>query len=563
MSKCEPFRLQDLQDLEDVLMHWAYHQLVSEERRLPIEFWLQYNAKQQAIGLCASLLLWVQSGHQELPCVFQLKATIAIMSDQDSLVDVGAGAGKTLCMILPCLLAPTTVSVVFSPLKHLQAVQVLMFSQYNIKVIAINKDTPDNIDLWKDQNFASLIWCVHVDEAHFIYTAGLKHYDIPAFRPAWGCLGEFQIKIGCDVPLQALSGMQPPHIKAAIIKNLLFEESELCTIKLTSNRPNIVYATHPIISELLDFHNIDFLVPRPYPAGWILPKTIDMQKKGLIMHYHGSMSKEYLTQVYEDFSKPNGHCRVLHATEGASTGLDIPDITIVIQYGLTREVPTALQRGGQGGHSPTSKAIFLLMYKPWVKTIDLAAAAMDTASDPDHPTVSKLTDRSTKKEHSGVAMIKIIQLEQQCLRKLYASYLSDTTPDEIVLPIRNKRKAGTNTRAMSQHEPLISWLLAWGIKTLSRLHPLNVTHPVQVVEALDETQEWQDLWSSSLFCIIQAYDREITEHHTEETAPHKARQKRTRHKQDLARFAEESAETAEKICQEVLHRYASATAGRS
>ncbi|KAN0135294.1 hypothetical protein V8E53_006859 [Lactarius tabidus] len=586
-------------------MHSAYH-------------WL-YNTKQQAIGLCTSLLLWVQSGHQDLPWEFQLKATIAIMSEQDSLINVGTGAGKTLCMILPCLLAPTTMAV------RLQVVQVLTFSRYNIKAIAINEDTPNNIDLWKDiqsgvysvlivqpeqlcmtNGHLPCLACLIVEdrqfanEAHFIYTAGLKHYDIPAFQPAW-----------------ALSGTQPPHIKAAIIKNLLFEESELCTIKLTSNRPNIVYATHPVVGKLLDFCNLDFLVPCPYPAGWILPKTVDMQKKGLIMHYHRSMSKEYLTQVYEDFSNLNGHCRVLHATEGTSM------------------VPTALQRGGQGGHSPTSKAIFLLMYEPWVKTIDLAAVEVDTASDPDHPTVPKLTDRLKKKEHSRVTMIKIIQLEHECLCKLYVSYLRDTAPnahhftarwccnrhpgsgfdwnhffhgrllyedpetlqlgystpdnpdrEEIILPIRKKRKAGTKTCAMSQHQLLISQLLNWrttvhsndsfssvwpayfilddgGIKALSKLHPSNITCPGQVVEALNETQEWKDLWSTSLFRVIQAYDREITEQCDEETAQQKDHQKWTRHEQDFARFMEESAETAERICQEVLRRYAAATAGRS
>lgn len=190
-----------------------------------------------------------------------------------------------------------------------------------------------------------LIRRVHVDEAHFIYTAGLKHYGLPAFRSAWGRLGEFRIKIGKQVPVQALSGTQPPHIKAAIIKSLLFDKSQLCSIKMTCNRPNIVYATHPIVGELSDFRNLDFLVPRPYPtgtqAGWNLPKTVvfhdkieqaadaalyhtrrlpeDLQKKGLVMHYHGGMSKEYLTQVYEDFSDVNGRCRILHATEGAST----------------------------------------------------------------------------------------------------------------------------------------------------------------------------------------------------------------------------------------------------
>jgi len=110
-------------------------------------------------------------------------------------------------------------------------------------------------------------------------------------------------------------------------------------------------------------------------------------------------------------------------------GLDIPDIEVVVQYGITREVPTALQRGGRGGRSPTGKAIFLLMYEPWVKTIDLAAVDVDTVSDPDHPNVPKLTVHSTKLARTGVAMVKIIQLKQECLRRLYADYLNNMTLD--------------------------------------------------------------------------------------------------------------------------------------
>jgi superfamily II DNA helicase RecQ len=93
------------------------------------------------------MLLWIHS--QVLPKEFQLTATIAIMSGQDSLIDVGTGAGKTMCMILPCLLASDTMSVVFSPLKRLQAVQVLTFAHYQIKAIVINEDTLNNPDLWK------------------------------------------------------------------------------------------------------------------------------------------------------------------------------------------------------------------------------------------------------------------------------------------------------------------------------------------------------------------------------------------------------------------------------
>lgn len=32
----------------------------------------------------------------------------------------------------------------------------------------------------------------------------------------------------------------------------------------------------------------------------------------------------------------------------------------------------ALQRGGQGGSDKTSQAIFLILYEPWVKDVDLS-----------------------------------------------------------------------------------------------------------------------------------------------------------------------------------------------
>ncbi|KAH9022119.1 hypothetical protein EDB85DRAFT_1895384 [Lactarius pseudohatsudake] len=446
-------------------------------------------------------------------------------------------------------------AIIFSPLKQLQAVQVLTFARYQIKAIAINEDTLSDPDLWQpeqlcmsnghlpwlarlvaeDQHFVKLIRRVHVDEAHFIYTAGLKRYRLPAFQSAWAQIGEFHIKIGNQVPVQALSGTQPPHIKAAIIKNLLFDESQL-------NHPNIVYATHPIVGNLSDFRNLDFLVPQPYHTGWSLPKTVvfhdsveqaaeaalyhtqrlpeGLQKRGLVMHYHRGMSKEYLTQVYEDFSDPNGHCRILHATKGALTGLNIPDVEVIVQYGITREVPTALQQGGWGGCRPTGTAIFLLMYKPWVKSIDPATVEVDTASDLDHPNVPKLTVHSTKQARTGIAMIKIIQREQECLHQLFADYLNDTSLDdlhmlileplalhfttgwccnqhprsnfqwqhffkgrllyqdpessklyygdvgdpdqeEILPPQRKKRKGSMKICAANEHKPLISRLLAW------------------------------------------------------------------------------------------------------
>ncbi len=193
----------------------------------------------------------------------------------------------------------------------------------------------------KDRKFMQSIKILHADEAHFIYTAGLAHYGLPAFRPAWSRLGELRVKLGKDLTVQALSGTQPPHIKKAIKDSLLFTDTKLHSIKLSSNRPNMAYATHPIIGELSDFRNLDFLIPDPYPDGYILPKILvfhdskdiatgasryidarlpgHLRGQGMVKHYHGTMSQEYLTKTFDDFSDPNGKCRILHATEGAST----------------------------------------------------------------------------------------------------------------------------------------------------------------------------------------------------------------------------------------------------
>jgi len=190
--------------------------------------------------------------------------------------------------------------------------------------------------------FVTLIKRVHIDEAHFIYTAGIDNYGLAAFRRAWSRLTEFRIRLSKHTSFQALSGTQPPHIKRIIKEHLLFTPEKLCSVELSSNRPNIAYATHPIVGELSNFRNLDFLVPQDCALGSIqIPKTIvfhddsdeassaaiyldhrlslSLQNKGIVQHYHGGMSKEYLTKVYKDFRKPDGTCQILHATKGAST----------------------------------------------------------------------------------------------------------------------------------------------------------------------------------------------------------------------------------------------------
>ncbi|KAJ3512945.1 hypothetical protein NMY22_g15184 [Coprinellus aureogranulatus] len=180
------------------------------------------------------------------------------------------------------------------------------FERYGLTAVSINEDTPNDPALWKrietglysviicqpEQlsglhqghrtrlsrilseclEFVRLICAICIDEAHFIYTAGKDLYGIPAFRPPFGRLGGVRITIGRRVPVMALSGTQPPHIKQHIKKSLLMGDQRLRSIKLSSNRPNLIYATHPLIGSRSDFRNLDFVIPLGYDGT--LERTI-------------------------------------------------------------------------------------------------------------------------------------------------------------------------------------------------------------------------------------------------------------------------------------------------
>ena len=105
-------------------------------------------------------------------------------------------------------------------------------------------------------------------------------------------------------------------------------------------------------------------------------------------------------------------------------GLDIADINMVVQYGITRDVPTTLQRGGRGGQTPSADAIFLIMYEPWVLDIDLSTIE-ENSSDPDFPNAGKLTKYPTKSAWTAVAMIRVVQSKELCIRGFWADYLND------------------------------------------------------------------------------------------------------------------------------------------
>jgi ATP-dependent helicase YprA (DUF1998 family) len=81
------------------------------------------SAELDTVYKCSLLLSTVTDG-KKIPREFQLKAVLALLARRDCLINAGTGSGKTLCMVLPALLDPTMISLVISPLKRLQVLQV-------------------------------------------------------------------------------------------------------------------------------------------------------------------------------------------------------------------------------------------------------------------------------------------------------------------------------------------------------------------------------------------------------------------------------------------------------
>ncbi|KAJ7704873.1 hypothetical protein B0H17DRAFT_1175425 [Mycena rosella] len=509
----------------------------------------------KTIAIRASILVYIASNKKIVPRQYQLEASNAMAHGLDSTVDSGTGSGKTLCQIILNLLFPKTTSITISPLKRLQILQAAEFTRWGIRTICINEDTPSDVELWNNirdgyfqhlivqpeqlkmfqghlprlarllntPKFVKTIACVHIDEAHTHHSAGLAHHGLPPFRPAWDP--------------STSSGYV--YQRAAVVEHLNFNPKTFISLKLSSNRPNIVYATHRIVGSLKDFRNLDFLIAVPFTrllkciilhddtqqsadAASYLDKRLpaNLSNSGIVMHYHGGMSKDYLTQVFDDFSNPNGICKILNAAEGASTGLDVEDIVAVVDYGVSQIKGTALQRGGRCGRRG-QHSVYLVMAEPWAYSASLDAAGTDS-SDPDRPISGRLAKNAEKPARAGLAMI---------LRQW--RNLRETDRVHLNPPRGRKRKAkGLPNRKVAERallqERLRRWLAAAhaadplravrpasfildgnAIKVLSTIHQDRMKTHEQAVAAVEETSEWASQWADLVLSVITEFDAEF------------------------------------------------------
>lgn len=196
---------------------------------------------------------------------------------------------------------------------------------------------------------------IFIDEAHFIKTSGTSVDGQPAHRPSYARLGEVRARLPAGIPVALLSATLPSHVMEICTKSLHMKPDTTTYIKLSTNRPNLMHAVIPMVGDIKNFANVDFLVPLSYhPPMAPIEKTLlfiesklktghltryllqrfskAWRKQRPVRHIHSGMSKAHNKEAYDSFKDPNGVCVILIATSSASNVRHQPSLKFVLIF---------------------------------------------------------------------------------------------------------------------------------------------------------------------------------------------------------------------------------------
>ncbi|KAF7976463.1 hypothetical protein HWV62_6719 [Athelia sp. TMB] len=578
--------LGNLHSRETVLSTRSRHALES----LPEDLVDSYSIQEMDLVVDAFQTLDVITAGEQAPKPFQVQTAVALRMGKNVMATAPTGAGKTLAMELSImLLEPHKLVLTLVPLKLLQRNHFAAFDKHGIKSLVVNEDTQYGPEVWKALSqgvspirnifcapeqfhplhghiprlatllkvpaFVNSVGILLIDEGHFIVTDGQPHGDEAAHRPAYGKLGDLRNQLPAKTPCAVFSGTLPPSVKAFIRADLGMDNFNTVDITLPTNRPNIMQAVIPLIGNLGNLENLNFLAPIPYhpPMAPISRGVVFIDHKlstaaiadhlnarlppGIretrpFRHLHSSMSRDYITEVYETFKQPDSPIRMIITTAAASHGLDVPDLEVVIMYGIPKTMIEFLQRMGRVGRTPTINAICLTIAEDWA--CKLAVEEEDV-----------MRKVGVKEKRTELAMIRYASCPK-CLRKFVMDYsgeedwddgfrLQDYFQGPILTAPRPKVqvwKPRAKYWPVAEREELMKRLITWArithlddpvhsqwprdwilpdtsAKLLAREVAGSVDSPSKISALLEENKDWEDNWAALFLSVVTQYDAEL------------------------------------------------------
>ena len=329
--------------------------------------------------LNAKIPLWrgIYANGFEKPSPIQKKAILPLFSKRDVIAQAQSGTGKTACFSISALeLIDTTKNVtqamILSPTRELsiQTKKVIdsigsLFPDLCTQLLIGGTSTDDNINLLRDKTPQVVIGCpgrIHdmlkrkrlsaanfkiliMDEADELLSYGFKDqvYNIFQYMPS-------------SIQVALFSATMPPELSILTDKFMrnpvkILVKSEQLTLEgirqfyVALENDEVKYETlKDIYSSLTVSQSIIYCNSVKRVNDLFIAMNNDNYP---VCQIHSNMSKEDRAQSYEDFK--NGKHRVLISSNVTARGLDVQQVSTVINFDLPNCVHTYLHRIGRSG----------------------------------------------------------------------------------------------------------------------------------------------------------------------------------------------------------------------
>lgn len=353
------------------------------------------------------------------------------IQNQDLLIIMPTGGGKSLCFQLPALLKPG-LTVVVSPLIALMQDQVDALQDNGIGATFLNSSLSlDNVrsreaailngkikllyvapERLLGERFLPFLEKVRsqigisafaIDEAHCVSEWG---HD---FRPEYRQMKQLRQRYP-DIPILALTATATGRVRQDIIQQLTLREPGIHVASF--NRPNLYYEVQA--KERQSYNQLLKKVRSHQGSGIIYclsRRKVDeiafrLQNDGIsALPYHAGLADEARSSNQTRFIRDD--VQVMVATIAFGMGINKPDVRFVIHYDLPRNLESYYQESGRAGRDSETAHCTLFFGAGDIRTVDYL---IEQKPDPKEQRLARQQLRQVIEYAEGTECRRTIQL---------------------------------------------------------------------------------------------------------------------------------------------------------